>query len=159
MKNENFFERARESMQIEFNRLDNFTKELDRDPTRKREMIAEYKCAKYRGAGISNISSTFYFLHKFAYKYEENYFLRPDVWEIVKNDFTFFETVDNAPEDEKRTVALYLGILAFADRLIAEKESLLPTATDWEKIELEEYIGGYKFAKACIAEAWEDSYE
>jgi len=159
MKNENFFDRARESMRVEFDRLDSFTQDLDRDPTRKREMIAEYKCAKYRGAGISNISSTFYFLHKCAYKYEENYFMRPDVWEIVKDDSAFFEAVDNSTEDEKRTVALYLGILAYADHLIAEKESLLATATDWEKVELEEYLSGHRFARQCIVEAWEDSYE
>lgn len=156
MINENFFEKARTAMRAEFNRLDNFTDKLDCDPEKKREQIAEYKCAKYRGAGISNISSTLYFLNRCAYKYEENYYLRPDVWEIVKDDKIFFETVDNAPEDEKRIVALYLGILAYADHLIAEKEVLLPTATDWEKIELEEYLGGHKFARQCIIDAWED---
>lgn len=156
MKNENFFDRARESMQVEFNRIENFTEELDGDPAKKREMIAEYKCAKYRGAGISNISSTFYFLYKFAYKYEENCFMRPDVWEIVKDDPTFFEAVNSAPDDEKRTVALYRGILAYADHLIAEKEALLLTATDWEKIELEEYLAGHRFTRACITDAWEE---
>ena len=155
MKNENFYERARETIEAEVKGLENFTEGLDGDPARKREHIAEYKCAKYRYAGVSNISSTFYFLHKFAYKYEENYFMRPDVWEIVKDDPAFFEAIDNAPDDEKRTVALYLGILAYTDHLIAEKESLLATATDWEKVELEEYLAGHRFARKCISDAWE----
>lgn len=159
MNNENFYERARETIENEVKRLESFTEELDSDSARKREMITDYKCAKYRYAGVANISSTFYFLHKFAYKYDENYFMRPDVWEIVKDDLAFFEAVDNAPEDEKRTVALHLGILAYVDHLIAEKESLLTTATDWEKIELEEYLAGHRFARKCIIDAWGDSYE
>ena len=155
MKNENFYERAREAIETEVKKLESFTEELDRDPATKREMIAEYKCAKYRHAGMTNISARFYFSNKFGYKYEEQYFQLPDVWEIVKNDSAFFETVDNVPEDKKRTVALYLGILAYADHLIAEKESLLATATDWEKIELKEYLAGHRFARKCIVEAWE----
>lgn len=142
-------------MRVEFDRLDRFTEELDRDPAKKHEMIVEYKCAKCRGAGIGNISTKIYFCNKFGHKYEEDYYQLPDVWELVKNDATFFETVDSIPDDEKRTVALYLGILAYTDHLIAEKEALLSTATDWEKIELTEYIGGYKFARACIIDAWE----
>lgn len=155
MTNENFYERARETIETEVKKLESFTEELDRDPAKKRDMIAEYKCAKYRHAGMTNISARFYFSNKFGYKYEEQCFQLPDVWELVKDDKSFFEVVDNAPDDEKRTVALYLGILAYADHLIAEKESLLATATDWEKIELEEYLSGHRFARKCITDAWE----
>jgi len=31
----------------------------------------------------------------------------------------------------------------------------LSNAGDWEKIELEERIGGLKFAKECLDEAWQ----
>ncbi|MBE6708142.1 MAG: hypothetical protein E7578_02720 [Ruminococcaceae bacterium] len=155
MKNENFFDIARDAIEVEVQKLEAFTDELDHDLTRKREMIAEYKCAKYRHAGMTNISARFYFCNKFGYKYEKQYYQLPDVWELVKEDSAFFEAVDNAPEDEKRTVALYLGILAYADHLISEKESLIATATDWEKVELEEYLVGHRFARKCIVEAWE----
>lgn len=156
MNNTTFYDKAITPMKAEIDRLNAFTDALDRDPAAKQEQIAEYKCAKYRYAGISNISCRLYFSNKFGYKYNENYFQTPDVWEIVKDDPAFFEAVDNAPEDEKRIVAMYLGILAYADHLISEKEALLSTATDWERIELEEYLGGYRFARKCITDAWNE---
>jgi hypothetical protein len=33
-------------------------------------------------------------------------------------------------------------------------EEKLPLATDWERVELEERLGGWRFGKACLDEAW-----
>ena len=38
---------------------------------------------------------------------------------------------------------------------IAKLESKLENATDWEKVEIEERIGGLNFAKECLNEAWQ----
>ena len=56
----------------------------------------------------------------------------------------------------KRSVSSLLnyGVTAFADAEIDKLKSKLPLATDWEKIELEERIGGLLFAKECLDEAW-----
>ena len=43
---------------------------------------------------------------------------------------------------------------AFADGELAELEGKIPYATDWEKVELEERIGGLQFAKKCLDQAW-----
>ena len=37
---------------------------------------------------------------------------------------------------------------------LAELEEKIPYATDWEKVELEERIGGLRFAKECLDKAW-----
>jgi len=155
MANVNFYDIARKAIEVEANKLEIFIDELERDLDKKSDMIEEYKCAKYRHSGIENISVKFFFSNKSGYKFEEQYYQIPDVWRIVKNDKSFIEAVDNVSDDEKRVVALYRGILAYADYLIAKKEALLATATDWEKVELEEYLAGHKFAQKCIIDAWE----
>lgn len=66
---------------------------------------------------------------------------------------------DDAPDKEKRDYALYYGVIVFIESKIAEITAKLPFATDWEKIELEERIGGLLFAKECLDEAWEKRKE
>ena len=46
-------------------------------------------------------------------------------------------------------------MVAFAERELAELNKKIQNATDWEKIELEERIGGLEFAKECLNEAWQ----
>ena len=62
---------------------------------------------------------------------------------------------EGAPDDEKRDYALYYGVIAFANVEIAKLEAKLQNANDWEKVELEERVGGLKFAKECLDEAWQ----
>ena len=50
--------------------------------------------------------------------------------------------------------SLYYSMVAFAERELTELNKKLENANDWEKIELEERIGGLKFAKECLDEAW-----
>ena len=45
------------------------------------------------------------------------------------------------------------------DSEIAKHESRLLNATDWEKVEFEERIGGLRFAKECLSEAWDKRKE
>ena len=45
-------------------------------------------------------------------------------------------------------------MLEFTERELAKLNVRRQNATDWEKIELEERIGGLKFAKECLDEAW-----
>ena len=48
---------------------------------------------------------------------------------------------------------MYYSVSAFTEREIAELKSKNTNATDWEKIELDERIGGLEFAKSCLDEA------
>ena len=45
-------------------------------------------------------------------------------------------------------------MLAFIESETAKLESKLPHASDWETVELTERMGGLRFAKVCLDEAW-----
>ena len=62
---------------------------------------------------------------------------------------------ESAPANEKPDYSLYYSMLAFAERELAKLNEKIQNATDWEKVELEERIGGLKFAKECLNEAWQ----
>ena len=42
-----------------------------------------------------------------------------------------------------------------AENEIVKHQEKIVNATDWEKVELEERIGGLSFAIECLNEAWE----
>ena len=48
-----------------------------------------------------------------------------------------------------------MGASAFADSELEQLEAKMEFATDWERVELEERIGGLEFAKECLNEAWQ----
>lgn len=155
MGNSRFFEIALEMINAETKKLENFCDALDQDPVAKKKKIAEYKCAKYRYAGATNVWCRFFHSHRVAGRNTETHYLIPqlnDIFIAIPEYVAFF---DNAPDNEKQDYALYYGTVAFADSKIAELESKLEHATDWEKIELEERIYGLKFAKECLDEAWQ----
>ena len=52
-----FYLFANDLLSKECKQLCNFTDALDQDPTRKKQCIAEYKCAKYRYAAVSTVHS------------------------------------------------------------------------------------------------------
>ena len=62
---------------------------------------------------------------------------------------------DSALTDEKPDYSLYYAMLIFTENEIAKLQSKLGNSTDWEKVELEERIGGLQFAKECLDEAWQ----
>ena len=152
-----FFLIANDLLGKECKRLCDFTDFLDKAPLEKQEKIAEYKCAKYRYASVSLIHSTVYNnnrcrkLHNIEYSY---YLLRPfdDIFKECAECFALYES---ASPNEKPDFSLYYAMLAFAETELTKLKEKSQNATDWEKVELEERIGGLKFAKECLREAWQ----
>lgn len=60
-----------------------------------------------------------------------------------------------ATSNEKPDYSLYYAVLTLIKKELTEFEVKLPLATDWERIEIEERIGGLQFAKECLDEAWQ----
>lgn len=152
-----FFRIANDLLHTESKRLCDFTDTLDKDPQQKKQKIAEYKCAKYRYAAVSLIHSTVYNnnrcrkLHNIEYSH---YLLQP-FDEIFKEYNEYLTLYEVAPANEKPDYSLYYSMVAFAERELAELNEKIQNANDWEKIELEERIGGLEFAKECLNEAWQ----
>jgi hypothetical protein len=152
-----FYILANESLSKECKRLCDFTDALDKDRAQKKEKIAEYKCAKYRYASVSLIHSTVKMNNFQRQKYNieySHYVLRP-FDEILKERTEYLTLYESAPTGEKPDYSLYYAMLAFAERELNKLESKLEKATDWEKVELKERIGGLNFAKECLEEAWQ----
>ena len=134
-----------------------FTDFLGKSPLQKKENIAEYKCAKYRYAAVSLIHSTVYNnnrcrkLHNIEYSH---YLLQP-FDEIFKECTDYLTLYKSAPDNEKPDFSLYYAMLEFTEREIAKLKEKNQNANDWEKVEIEERIGGLNFAKECLYEAWQ----
>ncbi len=155
MGNSRFYQIGIGLINAETKRLDDFCDALDKNPAERKKKITEYKCAKYRYAGVINIWYAFFHSHRTAERNAEKHYLLPKVNDIFIEIPEYVALYDNAPDNEKRDFALYYGVTAFADSKITELEAKLPLATDWEKVELEERIGGLRFAKECLDEAWQ----
>ena len=155
MGNTRFFEIALEMINTETKKLENFCDVLDKDPVAKKNKIAEYKCAKYRYAGAINVWCRFFHSHRVAGRNAETHYLIPQLNDIFIAIPEYVALYENAPDCEKQDYALYYGTVAFADSEIAELKAKFENATDWQKIELEERIGGLEFAKECLNEAWQ----
>lgn len=149
-----FYREAFGMISEEIERLDSFTSQLDKAPNEKKERIAEYKCAKYRYAAISNIQSMIYHSHRLSHKLTSTHHLLLPVDEILKKRPELLDACESAPVGEEEDYGLYYGMVAFTDELLSECEEKLPNATEWEKIELSERISGYKYSKECLYEAW-----
>ena len=152
-----FFRIANDLLHKECKRLCDFTDALDKDPLQKKQKIAEYKCAKYRYAAVSLIHSTVYNnnrcrkLHNIEYSH---YLLQP-FDEIFKECAEYLALYESATPSEKPDFSLYYTMLEFTERELAKLNVRRQNATDWEKVELEERIGGLKFSKDCLNEAWQ----
>ncbi len=155
MENSTFYQIAVELIDAETKKLESFCNTLDKDPVAKKNQIAEYKCTKYRYAGATAVWCMFFHSHRVAERNAQNHYLIPQVNDIFVTVPEFLEFYENAPDNEKRDYALYYGVLAFANAEIAKLEEKLAYASSWEKIELEERIGGLQFAKVCLDEAWQ----
>ena len=155
METSSFFQIVLDLINTETKKLEIFCDTLDKKPLEKRNRIAEYKCAKYRYAGATNVWCRFFHSHRVAAKNANNHYLLPDINEAFISIPEYVALYENAAEGEKQDYALYYGHIAFADSEIAKFESKLEYATDWEKVEIEERIGGLNFAKECLDEAWQ----
>ena len=152
-----FFRIANDLLHNEAKRLCDFTDDLDKDPLQKKQKIAEYKCAKYRYAAVSLVHSTVYNnnrcrkLHNIEYSH---YLLQP-FDEIFREYDEYLTLYEAAPANEKPDYSLYYSMVAFAERELAQLNEKIQNANDWEKIELEERIGGLNFVKECLNDAWQ----
>ena len=152
-----FFLRANELLDGECRRLCGFTDALDKEPVRKKDSMAEYKCAKYRYAAVSLIHNTLY-QHNRCRKQqnmESFHYLFLPFDEIFKSHPEAVALYEAAPANEKPDFSLYYALLGFADQELAGMEAKLPKATAWERVELEERMAGLTFAKVCLDEAWQ----
>ncbi len=155
MATSHFFQIALDLINAETKKLESFCDTLDKKPSEKKNRIAEYKCAKYRYAGATKVWCRFFHSHRVAAKNANNHYLMPDINEMFVSTPEYVTLYENAADSEKQDFALYYGHIAFADSEISKLKSKLENATDWEKVELEERIGGLQFAKECLNEAWE----
>lgn len=159
MKETAFFPIALESIDRETKRLQAFCDTLDKQPAEKKKQIAEYKKAKYRYAGVSNVWAMFFFTHRLLGKHKDTHYLHPNVEPFLLSHPSYLSMYDNAPGEEKPEYGMYYGALAFTDTEIVKLEEKYPFANDWEKIELEERLDGMRFAKECLNEAWQKRKE
>lgn len=157
MGDSTFFRIANDLLHKECKRLCDFTDSLDKDPLQKKQKIAEYKCTKYRYAAVSLLHTTVYHnnrcrkLHNIEYSH---YLLQP-YDEIFKVCDEYLDLYESASVNEKPDYSLYYSMVAFSEMELAQLYEKIENANDWEKIELEERIGGLKFAKECLDEAWQ----
>lgn len=161
MENTKYFALIDEALSKECDRICNYTDALDKDPTEKKAQIAEYKCAKYRYAAISTIHAAIYNINRCRGLHDmsaTHYLLLP-FDELFKQHEDYVALYDGALEGEKPDYSLYYGMLAFAEEEMGKLNTKLPLASDWEKIELEERLGGLQFAKTCLDEAWQKRKE
>ncbi|MBQ7336202.1 MAG: hypothetical protein IJW92_07005 [Clostridia bacterium] len=159
MSSSAFYEIAINLINAETKRLDSFCSALDKNTDEKKKQIVEYKRAKYRYAGATKVWCMFLHCHRLKDRNKNSHYLIPQVDEIFLCNPTNVAIYNNALDAEKCDYGLYFGVTAFADAEIAKLEEKLPHAADWEKIELEERIGGLRFAKACLGEAWQKRKE
>ena len=152
-----FFLRANEALGRECARLCDFTKMLDNSPLEKKANIAEYKCAKYRYSEVSTVHAQLEMnhFHRKQHNLEYSNYVIQFFSDKLKERRNYFSLYENAPENEKPDYSLYYALLTMAENEIARHQAKIINATDWEKVELEERIGGLSFAIECLNEAWE----
>ena len=152
-----FFRIANDLLHKECKRLCDFTDALDKDPQQKKQRIAEYKCAKYRFANIALLHSVLLNNNRCRKlrNLENSYYLLQRFDEIFKEYDEYLALYESAPVNEKPDYSLYYLMLAFCERELIKLNEKKQNATDWEKVEIEERIGGLNFAKECLNKAWQ----
>ena len=152
-----FFLISTELLNKENKRLCDFTDALDKDTIQKKERIVEYKCTKYRYASVSLLYSVLYNINRCRklHNIEYSHYLLLPFDEIFREHDEYLTLYEAAPTNEKPDYSLYYSMVAFAEKELAQLNEKIQNANDWEKIELEERIGGLEFAKECLNEAWQ----
>ncbi|MBQ9150652.1 MAG: hypothetical protein IJX72_00245 [Clostridia bacterium] len=146
-----FYAYAHEALHAESQRLEAQIRHFDQHPDEKKANMADYKCLRFRCASVDSICMMLY--------HGNRVYRRPAVHLDIENSLTarpdYLSICENAPADERIDYKLYYGISAHIESKLKEHEAGLVRATDWEAIELEERMGGLRFAKACLDEAWD----
>lgn len=146
-----FYIRANDLLGKECKRLCDFTEALDKDPAVKKERISEYKCAKYRYASVAHIHNLVYHGNRVYHKSA----IHVDIETCIQNNEELSNLCNHTDDNEKIDCKLYYGISFFVKEKLSTLMNRMGNATDWEKIELEERIGGLRFAQECLDEAWQ----
>ena len=152
-----FYLLADDCFRKECRRLHDFTNNLDKMPAEKKKNIAEYKCAKYRYAAVSLIHSIIYNNNecRTEFNLEKYHYLIQPFDEMFKEHSEYLSLYESASADEKPDYSLYYMALVFTDRELSSLNIKKQNVNDWEKVELEERIGGLQFAKECLNDAWQ----
>ncbi len=137
-----FFKKAYDAMEAEILKLDNVSKDEGN--------IAEYKCARYRYAGLVNIQVCFYQCFRLKNSLGRADYLSPHIEDALRKHPEYEIKVTDAESK------WYYGMLAYADEAISELEPQMPDADDWEKVELENRIEGLILAKKCLEVGWNE---
>jgi len=146
-----FFRIANDLLHKECKRLRDFTDALDKDPLQKKQKIAEYKCAKYRYASVANIHNLVFHGNRV---YRQSC-VHLGIETCIKNNDELLSLCNGAEENEKTDYKLYYGISHIAKEKLEKFMKSIENASDWEKVEIEERIGGLNFAIECLDEAWQ----
>ena len=152
-----FFIAADHLLDQEIQRLCDYTGSLDKDPVRKKENMAEYKCAKYRYAVVSLIHSILYNNNRGrkTRNLEQTHYLFPPYDEMFKKNAENLAIYETVPLLQKPDFSLYSVMLFVADKELAKLEAKRPKASAWEETELDVRASGLQFAKECLREAWQ----
>lgn len=158
MSNSEFYTIAMSAFAAEIQKIEDFTEGLERDPEEKRRRIGEYKSEKCRYAGIIPISNGLYFCNKYKSRLCDSHYLLERFEELVLDDVEFLKQYEEADDEKKPDFALYYGMRTYGRKLWADKEEKLKNANDFERVELQCYIEGHKFAMDCLEAAWNAAY-
>ena len=152
-----FYTAVDEALSNECNRICGFTDSLDKDPAAKKEQIAAYKCAKYRYAAVSAVHAAIHNINRCRglHDLKATHYLLLPFDELLKQHEEYLSLYEAAAEADKPDYSLYYAMLAFVAEETKHLESKLPLASDWETVELTERMGGLRFAKVCLDEAWQ----
>jgi len=152
-----FYLSANEMLRKECKSLCDFCDDLDKDRAQKKARISEYKCAKYRYAAVSTVHTLLQINnnHRKEFNLEYSHYILLPFHELLQSRHEYFELYEAAPTNEKPDFSLYYALLAMIEKELAELEGKLKNATDWEKVELKERIGGWLFGKECLRDAWQ----
>ena len=154
--NTDFFTGAHRILTEECGRLCRFTDQLDQNKDEKKARIAEYKCAHLRYAAVSSVLCALQ-NNRRAQKRQDlsaTHHLLPPFSEILQSAPDHLARYDGTPES-----GLYYGLCAYIDTLTADLNAKRERASDWERIELEERLGGLAFARTVLDETWQTREE
>ena len=152
----NFYTHAHRILIEECGRLCRFTDELDRNKAEKESRFMEYKCAHLRYAAVSSVLCALQ-NNRRAQKRQDlsaTHHLLPAFDEILQNAPAHLVRYDGTPE-----AGLYCGLCAHIDALTADLAAKREGASDWERVELDERMGGLAYARAVLDEAWQTREE
>ena len=145
-----FYAYAHEALHAESQRLEAKIRHFDQKPDEKKAHMADYKCLRFRCASVDSIYMMLY--------HGNRVYRRPAVHLDIENSLAarpdYLAICESAPDEERIDYKLYYGISAHIESKLAEHEAKLPHASDWETVELTERLGGLRFAKVCLDEAW-----